>query len=385
MPLTAEDESDFLHDRYYQWIDTDEEGREHDQPAGDLGPGGQGFRRSSGDRRRAAVDELSKLGRQRTRLRRRLRRGGARLPSALTALIRPSRRPAFPEVSPGEKQLWERLLSHRSSAPSSSVALLAALWGIPYTTTGWGHDPPPSGADAAAVRLRARGGHPAPGRIGRPPRHLLGRFFLLLATPFSNRPLLGLVASGPFGLDSLALVLSSLHFDAFLPYFFWKFVGEFPTPVLSFRGRRVLNAGTSVSLAAGLALSGIEIGRLLVNVARSMERPVASLIDVRPLKPTYGYYSVVLSLAVLALAFLVARIRTVAEPEARRVRVFVAGLAAMAPLLLYILLDAAAHKVWVQIAGHPLRGSTSSCSSSSARSRSRPATPSSSTTCSTSG
>jgi eukaryotic-like serine/threonine-protein kinase len=244
-----------------------------------------------------------------------------------------------------KSELWERLFLTVVGA-KLFVALLAALWGIPYTTSLDGDTILPHlvlmlplcvyGIAGASLLLGGSEDRRAA---------LLGRFFLLLATPFSNRPLLGLAASGPLGLDALALVLSSLHFDAFLPYFFWKFVGEFPTPVLSFRGRRVLNAGTSVSLAAGFTLSGIELGRLLVNVARSMERPVTSLIEVRPLKPTYGYYSLVLSLAVLALAFLVARIRTVAEPEARRVRVFVAGLAAMAPLLLYILADAVVNKV----------------------------------------
>jgi hypothetical protein len=244
-----------------------------------------------------------------------------------------------------KSELWERLFLTIVGA-KLLVALLAALSGIPYTTILDGDTILPHLVLMLPLCVYAIAG--ASLLLGGSEDRratLLGRFFLLLATPFSNRPLLGLAAAGPFGLDALALVLSSLHFDAFLPYFFWRFVGEFPTPVLSFRGRRVLNAGTSVSLAAGFVLAGIEIGRLLVNVARSMERPVTSLIEVRPLKPTYGYYSVVLSLAVLALAFLVARIRTVAEPEARRVRVFVAGLAAMAPLLLYILVDAAVHKV----------------------------------------
>jgi hypothetical protein len=245
-----------------------------------------------------------------------------------------------------KSELWERLFLTVVGA-KLLVALLAALSGIPYTTILDGDTILPHLVLMLPLCVYAlAGGTLLLGGSEDRRAVLLGRFFLLLATPFSNRPLLGLVASGPFGLDSLALVLSSLHFDAFLPYFFWKFVGEFPTPVLSFRGRRVLNTGTLVSLVAGFVLSGIELWRLLVNVARSMERPVASLIDVRPLKPTYGYYSVVLSLAVLALAFLVARIPTVAEPDARRVRVFVAGLAAMAPLLLYILLDAAAQKLW---------------------------------------
>src|SRR4029077_9906420 len=81
----------------------------------------------------------------------------------------------------------------------------------------------------------------------------LGLFFLLRATPFSTRCLLRLVPAGSAGFGLPALVLSSIHVDAFLPYFFWRFVGEFPSPPLSFRMRRPLTAGSLVSLAAGVA------------------------------------------------------------------------------------------------------------------------------------
>src|SRR3954453_5923919 len=146
-----------------------------------------------------------------------------------------------------KSELWERLFLTVVGA-KLLVALLAALWGIPYTTSLDGDTILPHLVLMLPLCVYALAG--ASLLLGGSEDRraiLLGRFFLLLATPFSNRPLLGLVAAGPFGLDSVALVLSSLHFDAFLPYFFWKFVGEFPTPVLSFRGRRVLNAGTSVS------------------------------------------------------------------------------------------------------------------------------------------
>jgi hypothetical protein len=170
---------------------------------------------------------------------------------------------------------------------------------------------------------------------------LLGITFLLLAIPFSNRPLLRLVTADRYGLGLPALVLSSLHLDAFLPYFFWRFVGEFPTPPLLFRTRRVLKAGTLVSLVAGAVLFVLEGGKVLVNVARSWGQTGVPLSQIAPQKPTYPYYSVVLTLSILALVFLVARIPSIPAPEARRARLFVAGLAGMAPLLVYILVDAA--------------------------------------------
>jgi hypothetical protein len=173
---------------------------------------------------------------------------------------------------------------------------------------------------------------------------LLGIFFLLLANPFSNRPLLQLLDTGTFGLGIPALVLSSLHLDAFLPAVLWRFVGEFPTPVLSFRARRVLNAGTIASLVAGFALFSFELKQLLANVIGSWSRPVMNLRDLAPEKPDYGYYSIVLSLALLALAFLLTRIPRIAEPEARRARLFVLALAAMVPFLLYVVIDAVADR-----------------------------------------
>jgi eukaryotic-like serine/threonine-protein kinase len=173
---------------------------------------------------------------------------------------------------------------------------------------------------------------------------LLGTFFLLLAVPYSNRPLLQLLDTGKLGLGLPALVLSSLHVDAFLPYVLWRFVGEFPTPVLSFRARRVLGAGTVVSLVAGFALFSYELKQLLANALASLDHPVADLRLLAPDKPDYGFYSLVLSLAVLAFVFLLTRVPRIAAPEARRARLFVIALSTMVPYLLYILADAAADR-----------------------------------------
>jgi hypothetical protein len=241
-----------------------------------------------------------------------------------------------------KSEIWERLLL-ALVACKLCVALLGVVWGAPF--------PASLAEDTILPRLLLilplcayalggvflRTGGTADRRAA-----LLGLVFLLLATPFSNRPLLRLVALDQSGLGLPALLLSSLHLDAFLAFFFWRFVGEFPTPPLSFRARRVLTAGSRVSLGAGAALFIVEGGRLVLNLARRWNRPGVSLSDLAPEKPSYGYYSVVLTLSVLALAFLLARIRSIPQAEARRARLFVAGLAGMAPLLLYILADAAA-------------------------------------------
>jgi len=241
-----------------------------------------------------------------------------------------------------KSQFWERLLLALAGC-KLAVALLGVVWGTlsPTDLSGDTILPHPIlllplcayAAGGAVLRLGGSGDRRAA---------LLGVFFLLLATPFSNRFLLRLVAADVGGLSVAALLLSSLHADAFLPYFFWRFVGEFPTPPTSFRLRRALTAGTMASLAVGIALFSLQAGRLLLNVARSWGRPGITLSGLAPLKPSYGYYGIVLLLAILALALLLARIPTIPQPEARRARLFVAALAGMAPFLIYILIDAAA-------------------------------------------
>ncbi len=242
-----------------------------------------------------------------------------------------------------KSQSWERLLLVLVGC-KLAVALLGVVWGTlsPTDLSGDTILPHPLlllplcayAAGGAVLRLGGSGDRRAA---------LLGVFFLLLATPFSNRFLLRLVAAAGDGLGVAALVLSSLHADAFLPYFFWRFVGEFPTEPTSFRLRRVLGVGTRVSLAAGIGLFTLQAGRLLLNVIGSWGRPGLTLSELAPSKPSYGYYGIVLVLAILALALLLARIPGIAqEPEARRARLFVIALAAMAPFLTYILIDAAA-------------------------------------------
>ncbi len=240
-----------------------------------------------------------------------------------------------------KSDLWERLLLALVSA-KLLVALLGVVFGVPSPTD---HAEKTFlspellllplcvyGLVGAGLLLGGSGDRRA---------SLLGVSFLLLATPFSNRPLLRLVESGTLGLDYPALILSSLCFDAFLPYFLWRFVGEFPTTVLSFRTRRLLSAGTMASLLSGIVLFGFKLAQLAVRAAESVDHPVANLSQVAPEKPSYAFYSVVLSLSLSALVFLLTRIPRTTEVEKRRALVFVAGLSVMAPFLILVLISAA--------------------------------------------
>ncbi|HEY4596904.1 MAG TPA: hypothetical protein VIJ02_10920, partial [Thermoanaerobaculia bacterium] len=241
-----------------------------------------------------------------------------------------------------KSDLWERLLLALVGA-KLLVALLGVVLGVPSPTDhAEGTFLAPLllilpvcvyGLGGAILLLGGSGDRRAT---------LLGIFFLLLATPFSNRPLLRLVESGTLGLDYPALILSSLSFDAFLPYFLWRFVGEFPTTVLSFRTRRLLSAGTLLSLLSGVVLFSFQLVQLAIKAAESLDHPVVSLSLVAPEKPSYGFYSVVLSLSLSALIFLLTRIPRTSEVEKRRALVFVAGLlAVMAPFLILVLISAA--------------------------------------------
>jgi eukaryotic-like serine/threonine-protein kinase len=240
-----------------------------------------------------------------------------------------------------KSDLWERLLLALVGA-KLLVALLGAVFGVPSPTD---HaEKTFLSPELLLVPLCVYalvGAGLLLGGSGDRRASLLGVSFLLLATPFSNRPLLRLVHSGTLGLDYPALILSSLCLDAFLPWFLWRFVGEFPTTVLSFRTRRLLNAGTMVSLLSGVVLFGFQLAQLAVKVAESVDHPVETLSQVAPEKPSYGFYSVVLSLSLAALVFLLTRIPRATEVEKRRALVFVAGLSVMAPFLILVLVSAA--------------------------------------------
>lgn len=172
----------------------------------------------------------------------------------------------------------------------------------------------------------------------------LGTAFLLLATPYSNRHLLRLIESDWQGMGLPALWLSSLHVDAFLPYFLWKFTAEFPAAPLSFRIRRALDWGARISLAAGAALFTWWLGWLIHNLVQAPQNPV--LLPLAPPKPGYFFYSVVLSLTTAALVSLLARVRTATgEEERRRARVFVLGLAGLLPFFILFLLTVLARPI----------------------------------------
>ncbi|MBW8874573.1 MAG: serine/threonine protein kinase [Acidobacteria bacterium] len=164
----------------------------------------------------------------------------------------------------------------------------------------------------------------------------LGAFFLILATPFANRPLQAVVegAQPVWAWPAFALYVASP--DAFLAWFLWSFTQKFPHSVSSFRVQRLLLWGRRVALVAGVAGFAWQIGRLLVRLGGAAT-PAALL----PPKPSYEFYGPLLLVTIPAFVMLVWRTRGAAGEEGRRARLFVAALVVgIAPLFLQIVVEA---------------------------------------------
>jgi general stress protein CsbA len=163
----------------------------------------------------------------------------------------------------------------------------------------------------------------------------LGAFFLILATPFANRPLLALAKGAPPAWGWPALVLYVLAADAFLAFYLWSFAQKFPNSVSSFRVQWLLTWGRRVALAAGGAGFVWQLARLLARFGRA-----AAPAGLVPPKPSYEYYGPLLLLTLPAFVVLLWRTRGAAGEEGRRARLFVAALVAgIAPLFLDIILE----------------------------------------------
>ncbi|MGH9465001.1 MAG: GAF domain-containing protein, partial [Thermoanaerobaculia bacterium] len=163
----------------------------------------------------------------------------------------------------------------------------------------------------------------------------LGLFFLLLGAPFANRWLLVLIETAPRSIGLPTVLLRSLHADSFFAWAFWLFAHDFPQAPTSFRVRRLLRWGARASLLAAAVLAAWQLWRLVI--ALDAASPGAALAATAPDKPSYGFYSIVSSLAAGALATLLWRARRARGSERRRVTLFLGGLAlGLLPLFLQI-------------------------------------------------
>jgi GAF domain-containing protein len=172
------------------------------------------------------------------------------------------------------------------------------------------------------------------GRHDTPARHL-GALFLLIASAFSDRLILGF---SPYGLHSLAVVLRGLPADAFLAFALWRFVWGFPAQPLRPIDRRVVHGFLTASLVVGSVLL---LANLLASLA-SLGVPVTGLARwAQTLGRGAGLYSIALfGVAAPALPYLIWKSRAAPRDERRRASLFAGSLvAAVAPMLIAVLLS----------------------------------------------
>ena len=150
----------------------------------------------------------------------------------------------------------------------------------------------------------------------------LGGFFLAIATSWSDGPLHSLWKSDPSRYGLLALV-DALELSAFVPYFIWVFVREFPSPPPDRRWYQLMVRG---SAAAGLALFAINL--LRYGLLQGGLEEAAKALDVfAPDDRREVFYDVVDLTTAAALFVLPWKAWQAQGPEKRRARVFLQLLA----------------------------------------------------------
>ncbi|MEA2603980.1 MAG: eukaryotic-like serine/threonine-protein kinase [Acidobacteriota bacterium] len=203
------------------------------------------------------------------------------------------------------------------------------------------------GLTAALLLLGGRGDRRA---------QALGGFFLVTATAWCNKPL-SLASTSYSSLDLFSLA-DGLELDAFMAWFLWRFVRDFPQPPVSLPVRRRIQILVRLSAAAGVLLFVINLIKLAVRYMP--QDPAGTLQWLAGLTPQRGegiYYSVVLGLSGAAFCLLLWRAaRTVRGPEQRRARLFLQLLAfTLGPAIIEVLLELFAHGYHAYLVASPRR------------------------------
>ncbi len=163
----------------------------------------------------------------------------------------------------------------------------------------------------------------------------LGALFLIIASAFSDRLLLGLARYD--ALRPVTGLLGGFPADAFIAFALWRFVWSFPQPPVRSVDERVirwfLRASLGIAfvlLAANAALSVPSVLPDAARLAAGFDRGSAA-----------GYYSLLLfGTAAPALPFLLWKSRFDARDERRRAVLFAGSLVAgLAPMLVAVLIS----------------------------------------------
>ena len=167
----------------------------------------------------------------------------------------------------------------------------------------------------------------------------LGGFFLVTATAWSNKPLSLFSAAYPG--PNLFSLANALEVDAFMAFFLWRFVRDFPQPAVSLPVRRRIRLAVRASAAAALILFALN---LLLFVLRTFSvtggRLVRWLVWLSPKRGEGAYYTVVLGLTAAAFGLLLWKANAARGEEHRRGRVFLQILAfTLGPMVAEVVLE----------------------------------------------
>ena len=166
----------------------------------------------------------------------------------------------------------------------------------------------------------------------------LGAFFLATSTAYGNAPLRHLAAAGPgFGFFSL---VNALELDAFMAFFLWRFVRDFPASVTSLPGRNRIQLVIRLSAVAAVLLFALNLLGYMAQHLPDGSRLAKALSDFAPTRGQGIYYGVVLPLTMAAFPALLWRARSAQREDQRRARLFLQVLVlSFAPMIFFILLE----------------------------------------------
>ena len=169
----------------------------------------------------------------------------------------------------------------------------------------------------------------------------LGGLFLLIASAFAH-PMVELLSFlQPGILVRCAGILTYLHADAFVSFFFWAFIQKFPHATTSFRVARFSKWATQAALIIGAALFAMNCLPLFTPLLPISETFTHILDLFRRDAPTYYYWILLFAVTLPAVPFALWKTRLAPVNEQRRVRIFVlAILVGTVPLMIDVILEA---------------------------------------------
>ena len=249
---------------------------------------------------------------------------------------------------------WTRLLLAAASAKLVLVLVLVAAFRLPVFSIFVGLYQTPLALDLlyAIVFGAAAGLLLFVGRLDRRAVSL-GGFMLMVALAFCDRPLDPVVREAEGSLRRLSELLEGLRVDAFMAFFLWRFVREFPKAPTTQRMRRFLGTAGAVSAAIGIYLFTANL--LLVWLRGRGWTAAVDLLSIFAPKAGEGWYhQMLMPLTALALPVLAVRARSAVGEERHRVQVFTAGLIlGLAPALLEILTELLVNPYMPYMETHP--------------------------------